>query len=454
MPFPSGLNAAFLSGADWSPSRIGGTSADLSTPRIGGTWADWSTPRIGGPFAELSTPRIGGTWADWSPERIGGGRNGGPLHNICPAAPHDMPSTRSPWPWLSVDAPWTYSSADALLAQAVRKTRTKILRTGDDPHAIPALVAPAASKKTREKLNALWRWQSPFRVKTVVAELMGRFGVGNGSVYRLVQTSTTTLAAPTLAVESVFDLGNPPPVVKLNEQIDKVLRAAVEREDRLPEILSQMDDMGPFFDTICGLQMSQVPAVAELLTVAHEWALHIIMMLKHGVQADRPWQCSALVMPAIPTPGHGSLPSGHAALAAMVSELLMALLYEPKFFSIRARRRAPGAQNLSTHPRAEQLDRLARRIAFNRVVAGLHFPIDSQVGYQLGTQLGRLLVAAAGQGDQPQAVLAADVFASIELPEVGTRPAFKAAVGAVQEAAPNWQELWRVASGQLAQLRV
>ena len=105
MPFPSGLNAAFLSGADWSPSRIGGTSADLSTPRIGGTWADWSTPRIGGtwadwstpriggPFAELSTPRIGGTWADWSPERIGGGRNGGPLPNGCPAAQHDMPST-------------------------------------------------------------------------------------------------------------------------------------------------------------------------------------------------------------------------------------------------------------------------------------------------------------------------------------------------------------------------
>ena len=46
----------------------------------------------------------------------------------------------------------------------------------------------------------------------------------------------------------------------------------------------------------------------------------------------------------------------------------------------------------------EQMQRLAARIAINRTVAGLHYPVDSAVGRLLGTALGEFLVARATGG--------------------------------------------------------
>src|SRR5690606_41989912 len=46
----------------------------------------------------------------------------------------------------------------------------------------------------------------------------------------------------------------------------------------------------------------------------------------------------------------------------------------------------------------EQLQRLAARIAVNRTVAGLHYPVDSAAGRALGTLLGEFIVARATGG--------------------------------------------------------
>ncbi|UUZ77638.1 hypothetical protein LP414_11350 [Polaromonas sp. P1(28)-13] len=76
----------------------------------------------------------------------------------------------------------------------------------------------------------------------------------------------------------------------------------------------------------------------------------------------------------IPTPGHASWPSGHATEAYLACALMQALLPH-------------GAEY------REQLERLAARIAVNRTVAGLHYPVDSAVGRLLGTSLAEFLVA-------------------------------------------------------------
>jgi hypothetical protein len=167
-----------------------------------------------------------------------------------------------------------------------------------------------------------------------------------------------------------------------SDQIDKVLRAAVEREDRLPEILTQAQDLGAYFDAVSGVDRLQAPRLAELLQAASDATSHVLMALKHAAAVWRPHQRNSAIQPVIPTPGHGSLPSGHATIAALLAGLYVQLLPQ------------------ASPQLREQLDRLARRIAFNRVVAGVHFPIDSEVGYALGAQIAAELGAHA-RGEQP-----------------------------------------------------
>ena len=83
------------------------------------------------------------------------------------------------------------------------------------------------------------------------------------------------------------------------------------------------------------------------------------------------------------TPAHGSFPSGHATEAFIASTVLWSLL---------------GA-GTAPHPVysaatcGEQLMRLASRIAINRTVAGVQFPVDSVAGAVLGLTLARYFVA-------------------------------------------------------------
>jgi hypothetical protein len=87
----------------------------------------------------------------------------------------------------------------------------------------------------------------------------------------------------------------------------------------------------------------------------------------------------------IPTPGHGSWPSGHATEAFLTATVLEALLNAA----------TPSGNTGNGTESREQLQRLAARIAVNRTVAGLHYPVDSAVGRMLGTALGEFLVARA-----------------------------------------------------------
>ncbi len=318
------------------------------------------------------------------------------------AAPIDVGGMRGGWPqpspaprprdWDGVDPAWSYASEAALRSIALRKTRLTIIR-GE---------TPLSDEKIRrasllgQPLNgtSLWRWAPQFRHSALLAELQGRCQVTGHSLWVLQAAGTAGNARPPTQQQiraiRVFTLDQALSEPELRDQVDKVLRAAVEREDRLPEILSQADDFWPFFEAVIGLSLDTAPRLTELIDVVHTWGLHVTMALKNAVAAQRPFQVSSLVVPVMPTPAHGSLPSGHATMSALLAEVLTLLLFDEN--SARSRERAG------------ELDRLSRRIAFNRVVAGLHFPYDNLVGYALGTQLARILAAlCASVGEEGKA---------------------------------------------------
>jgi hypothetical protein len=102
------------------------------------------------------------------------------------------------------------------------------------------------------------------------------------------------------------------------------------------------------------------------------------MRLKHAFACPRPEALSPQIQPMLATPGHASWPSGHATESYMVAALLQALLEQAN----------------QTGPKYdEQLQRFAARVAVNRTVAGLHYPVDSAAGRLLGTALAEFFVA-------------------------------------------------------------
>ena len=98
-------------------------------------------------------------------------------------------------------------------------------------------------------------------------------------------------------------------------------------------------------------------------------------------------------MAMIPTPAHGTFPSAHAAEAFAVATVLEGLL--------RKLDAKPPAEH--HFPQSGRLIRLlykqAERIAVNRTVAGVHYPIDSWAGAALGEAVGQIILAKCQGGD-------------------------------------------------------
>ena len=92
----------------------------------------------------------------------------------------------------------------------------------------------------------------------------------------------------------------------------------------------------------------------------------------------------------IQTPDHSSFPSGHAMEAFAVATVLHAL--DPAQRWTKGGEVDPGA---AAGAAARTMPfRIAHRIATNRTVAGVHFPVDSLAGAYLGCFIGEALMAA------------------------------------------------------------
>jgi membrane-associated phospholipid phosphatase len=169
-----------------------------------------------------------------------------------------------------------------------------------------------------------------------------------------------------------------------------------QRTDRSAEILSQLGQFADYFAIILGLNAARNPKTFEMLDTVQSLAGLAAMMPKYMLACRRPDEIDVRIMPLIQTPGHSAFPSAHAAQAFAMAEVLAALLRAvPGHFSDREKR-------------IDLLFRQAHRIAANRTVAGVHFPMDSAAGAALGLQIGRALVGMMTGRSQMRPVVAFD----------------------------------------------
>jgi membrane-associated phospholipid phosphatase len=232
------------------------------------------------------------------------------------------------------------------------------------------------------------RWSSGRRAQIVDFELMSRLGfyAGQDAGTRHVMTLCHLEVAPGAALNVPQAQYHPlvrltrPSKAKFQKQAALVAQYADLRPDRATEIIAQLDGPEDFFTSIVYLHPDRTRWTWELLDAVSRLAQATEMRIKHALACRRPNEYSPQIQPMIQTPAHGALPSGHSTESFAAAVVLMRLLM--------------ASQNpiYLGQLRAIQLFRQAARVAINRQVAGVHFPVDSAAGAVLGMTLGEYLV--------------------------------------------------------------
>jgi hypothetical protein len=181
-----------------------------------------------------------------------------------------------------------------------------------------------------------------------------------------------------------------------SQQLELVESYVELRGERTSEILTQLEPLNAFWSSITNVHPARTPRTLELLDAANRFAIIVEMRFKHAFACPRPIEFSPQLQPMVLTPGHGSLPSGHSTQAYIVASVLLELL---RGRVTRPNRRKP---EQTEDPLREQLMAQAARIAINRTVAGVHFPVDSAAGRLLGTTLAGYFLARCTGTEAPR----------------------------------------------------
>ncbi len=217
------------------------------------------------------------------------------------------------------------------------------------------------------------RWDAWVRAYTAVGEML------QGITLQASGTNAFKVLSPTYVIAEI----QRPAQATFEKQIPIVLNWAELRNERATEILAQIDPQYAFWSSIVYLHPERTRRTFELINIVLQFCVYVEMRFKHALGCYRPVEYNAQVQPMITTPGHGTFPMGHATQAYAVAHVLKALL------NLDPTPTAPPPKHATV---IEQLERHAARIATNRVVAGVHFPVDSIAGRMLGVALGEYFV--------------------------------------------------------------
>ncbi|MCP3968801.1 MAG: phosphatase PAP2 family protein [Rhodobacteraceae bacterium] len=172
----------------------------------------------------------------------------------------------------------------------------------------------------------------------------------------------------------------------LAQQLIWVRNYADLRVDRISEIIDQIGDIQSYFGALTTMNPWRRAKTMMLLSLVQSLAIHVEMQFKHYCWGPRPADYTQQVQPIIQTPDHSTFPSGHSTEAHALATVLHRLL---------AGQGAAEAVEASEMPMAF---RIAHRIAVNRTVAGVHFPVDSAAGAVLGSMIGEAVHSIATNG--------------------------------------------------------
>ncbi len=231
-------------------------------------------------------------------------------------------------------------------------------------------------------LNSLEYLSPARRGQILLGGLMGRFRVKPSRYNRdgLARKASVRLDGRKIgAVEA-------PALTTLKTQLAWVRNYADLRDDRIAEITIQTGDVLSFFGAVSLLNLSRRQKTLELLSIVQSLAVYLEMQVKHHCWSPRPIDFAEQVQPVIQTPDHSTFPSGHAVEAHAIATVLHRL---------KTGQSAKNGASHSSRRRPAMVFRTAHRIAVNRTIAGVHFPVDSAAGALLGCMIGEAVHSIA-----------------------------------------------------------
>lgn len=159
---------------------------------------------------------------------------------------------------------------------------------------------------------------------------------------------------------------------KKDEQLRAILARSDEREPRFAEIIDQHGGEGALKYWLGTLAIDpSTPATYQLVHVARRIGEVVVMCLKEHFAEGRPSQVCPVIAPMIDPPITPAFPAGHALQSHLISTL------------IKASERALNQDNT--------LFVLSRRVAENRTIAGLHYPLDNEAGVEAAEKVFTML---------------------------------------------------------------
>lgn len=174
---------------------------------------------------------------------------------------------------------------------------------------------------------------------------------------------------------------------QLNDELNMVVDASLDRTDRLQEILDQHDGEGclNYWTGMLALNPARRPNTHLLIRVGRKIGELVVMRLKDHYQCPRPSRVHPFIVPAIDPPDTPSYPAGHSLQAHLISRML-----------IKAMDTQQAPQHLQSGTLSAALKKLAKRVAENRKVAGIHFETDNEAGKQVSYWILRRMALCTG----------------------------------------------------------